>query len=147
MKICKICQEEKKQTEFASKGVRISGTQLYRNYCKSCHSEKMRLRRLTNPRLKTKRKESTKSWYFRIKEELNCADCGMSFKGKGYLCDFHHKDSRLKSFNLGGSWKDKKKNILELEISKCDPLCSNCHRIRHHTEKLKCKLNRVPDQL
>jgi hypothetical protein len=57
-----------------------------------------------------------------------CMDCGGSFP----VCcmDYDHRDPSLKSFAVGqyhaiNSWT----KMLE-EISKCDLVCANCHRIR-----------------
>lgn len=63
-----------------------------------------------------------------------CEDCGGVFPGCAY--DFHHRDPNEKDFTIGNhdnaSW-DK----LKPELDKCALICSNCHRIRHATEKSK----------
>lgn len=60
-----------------------------------------------------------------------CCDCGGIFHPSVY--DFHHRDPSEKEDHpektLHRSW-DK----ILFEIDKCDLLCSNCHRLRHHGE-------------
>lgn len=66
------------------------------------------------------------------KEGLSCNQCGMPFKGKAYLCDFHHPDRENKKKNVSRlyTWKEQR-----AEISKCLALCSNCHRQYHNEQR------------
>jgi len=66
------------------------------------------------------------------KINLGCADCGYN-KHPNSL-DFDHLDD--KKFNIGTSISRKLETILE-EIEKCEVVCSNCHRIRTATRRLK----------
>ena len=57
-----------------------------------------------------------------------CEDCGYDVSVAAL--EFHHRDSNTKEFGLGnfnGSWER-----LVAESAKCDLLCANCHRRRHH---------------
>ncbi len=57
-----------------------------------------------------------------------CEDCG--YDTSTAALEFHHRDSKTKEFGLGnfnGSWER-----LVAEAAKCDLLCANCHRRRHH---------------
>lgn len=62
-----------------------------------------------------------------------CQHCG--FKEHIVALSFHHKNPKIKKFNLDGrglagkTWK----SIL-LELEKCDLLCLNCHAILHAKE-------------
>lgn len=48
--------------------------------------------------------------------------------------DFDHRPDEDKEFGISnfGMWSETEKNIaiVEIEISKCDLVCSNCHRVR-----------------
>lgn len=65
------------------------------------------------------------------KKTLRCVDCGNS---DYRVLDFDHLGD--KKFNIssaaqrGYSWK-----AIKNEILKCDPVCSNCHRIRTFNRK------------
>jgi len=58
-----------------------------------------------------------------------CKDCGLT--GPQEIFDFHHRNPEEKdkgaSHLFGGKW-----STVEVEIQKCDLLCSNCHRIFHY---------------
>ena len=61
-----------------------------------------------------------------------CKDCGGGFIRDVY--DFHHRNTKDKAFTLSQrfarSWE-----VLKPELDKCDLLCANCHRIRHHEQR------------
>ena len=58
-----------------------------------------------------------------------CADCGIKYPP--YVMDFDHKPEFKKEFQIAKSII-LRKNIKDIEnkVSKCDVVCSNCHRIR-----------------
>lgn len=61
-----------------------------------------------------------------------CLICGYS-KSISAL-EFHHRDPQQKDFQVSGksaSWE-----CLNVELDKCDLLCSNCHRELHGAERL-----------
>lgn len=65
-------------------------------------------------------------------KDLPCQDCGGRFPP---VCmDFDHRDPDLKSFAISQGYVAKNDpeglRTLMLEVSKCDLVCSNCHRIR-----------------
>jgi hypothetical protein len=64
-----------------------------------------------------------------------CNRCG--WEGHLAAYEFHHLDPKQKEFSLG-SVSNKKWEIILNELSKCELLCSNCHRIEHsdHSETL-----------
>ncbi len=58
-----------------------------------------------------------------------CADCGQSFPP--WVMDFDHRDPKTKSFALAsGHALLKSRDLLLVEIAKCDVVCANCHAIR-----------------
>lgn len=119
MKTCKV--EDCLSTDLASRSA----------MCKTHHREYTRAHYLANKQYYVdKARRNTKSVKDRIREAKNvpCYDCKQSYPY--YVMDFDHRES--KQFNIGGSgyrfgWK-----AIEAEISKCDVVCSNCHRIRTH---------------
>lgn len=56
-----------------------------------------------------------------------CIRCGKKYPP--YVMDYHHRNPKEKSFSIGRFWRRKSKKLLLNEISKCDLLCANCHRI------------------
>ena len=69
-------------------------------------------------------------------KNLPCMDCEIRFPPE--CMDFDHRDPELKSFVIDSKVISKSPETLRrlmLEVSKCDLVCSNCHRIR--TKKFK----------
>jgi hypothetical protein len=63
-------------------------------------------------------------------KNVPCADCNQRFPP---VCmDFDHRIPSEKSFGLsvGAVPKSVKDELLLKEISKCDVVCANCHRLR-----------------
>ena len=74
-----------------------------------------------------------------------CQRCGYGNKDNYSSLDFHHRDPSTKEFRIGRSYNQKMfvkplDDILA-EISKCEVICRNCHKIEHcHTKKFdECK--------
>jgi hypothetical protein len=72
-------------------------------------------------------------WFDDLKHRLGCSSCPENHPA---CIDFHHKDGEEKEHNISDMVRNgwEKKKILE-EIAKCTPLCSNCHRKIHYTDK------------
>lgn len=73
-----------------------------------------------------------------IKEikHVPCMDCGIQYPP--YCMDFDHRDSTHKRDNVSSLVRRAvSTRILLDEISKCDIVCSNCHRERTHGPKPK----------
>ena len=132
-KICKRCNLEKSLNCFHKNKCRKSQTQ---TYCKDCRKEYDKVYFQKN---KSKRMEQTEKRRLKIldmvrKLKTACTKCGQNHPA---CLDFHHRDSSQKEFTIsivttqGYSFK----KVLA-EISKCDVLCSNCHRILHYEEKM-----------
>jgi hypothetical protein len=130
IKICSRCNKPTDLEDMAKKGRRSSGKLMYRTYCSSCDGTDKK--KQAQKRLKIKAMLKKLGEY---KEGLSCTDCGLTFVGRPWVCDFHHLDPTTKKEGVsilvrGWSWD----RVLE-EIKKCTPLCSNCHRTRHHLQK------------
>lgn len=80
------------------------------------------------------RRKDTNQLVKEIKENSPCTDCGKTYNW--YVMDFDHLDSSTKVMNIarmvssGYSWE-----AIETEISKCEIVCSNCHRERTYKRR------------
>lgn len=125
-RICKACGEEKEISNFMSKGWR-NGVQRHSYECYSCNYKNPTVAKRT--RIK---KQQMVERFVEYKRVLFCADCNMSFVSQPWLCDFHHLDPSTKERSVSYMSTAFAWNKTLKEIAKCIPLCSNCHRTRHH---------------
>lgn len=86
---------------------------------KQQESEKQRIR-------KKKRYEEAKIFLDGLKESTPCADCGNTYPS--CVMDFDHLDD--KKFSIANRKGDVSLKTLLFEISKCEIVCANCHRLR-----------------
>src|SRR5574343_765703 len=59
-----------------------------------------------------------------------CADCGNRFPP--CAMDFHHTEANGKVDGIAQLVNSGSITKLMVEIEKCEIICANCHRIRHH---------------
>lgn len=153
-----------KELDFPIKLKRKSGIVKYGSPCKQCIKDRAKQKRRVTNLLKYgsekspikggrrkyinyiyKTKEELKAyqksirlerrvWLTEYKKTLSCYHCGLSFKDKPWLVDFHHLDPALKSFEISRVGVQKIESIMQ-EINKCIPLCANCHRTLHAAEQ------------
>ena len=85
--------------------------------------------------------EKKKGWVNSFKQQP-CNDCNLPWPT--YVMDFHHRnrDEKIHSISRGIVTMGKE-NLLK-EITKCDLLCANCHRIREYKEQLEGVLGSSP---
>jgi len=118
-RICKCCGEIKSIDQFANAGT-IKGVRYYRHRCILCYS-KQKLN-----------ESSVRMQKFReYKKTLKCNRCGYN---DYRALEFHHYNDDKDQYEpcqiaRFRSWE----NVLK-ELSKCEVLCSNCHRIEHFKE-------------
>lgn len=62
-------------------------------------------------------------------KNVPCFDCKKMFLS--CAMDFDHRDPSIKLFNISEMQSSGKLAIMK-EVSKCDVVCANCHRIRGH---------------
>ena len=73
------------------------------------------------------RRNNVADWYQEFKKRFSCICCNESTS----ICiDLHHVRGKDFSLGLVKNWGYGKRRILK-EISKCIPLCANCHRKVH----------------
>ena len=70
--------------------------------------------------------------YIQAAKDGPCMDCGVEYPH--YVMDFHHRDPDTKSFSVASMVGRGSASIdlIQEEIDKCDLICANCHRERHH---------------
>ncbi len=67
-----------------------------------------------------------------LKSNSPCIDCKISYPY--YVMDFDHVRG-VKHKNVSELIATLSKKKIDLEIAKCEIVCSNCHRIRTHMRK------------
>lgn len=70
-----------------------------------------------------------------LKKDLPCLDCKQVFSP--YVMEYDHVRGS-KRFSIGKMANHKRERVLE-EISKCELVCCNCHRIRSHNRRKPAK--------
>lgn len=70
------------------------------------------------------------AWYNDYKSNLSCP-CGESHVS---CIDLHHRDPTTKLAGIAKALRLFSLDKLKLEITKCDPICSNCHLKHHYSE-------------
>ena len=82
-------------------------------------------------------------------EKLNrgcCMDCGMVVYLHNVVCfDFDHRERRHKVASINHLRKNASEEALRDEMSKCDLVCSNCHRLRGALFEDWGPRDRIPD--
>ena len=79
-----------------------------------------------------KQKEYLAQYLKDLKEKNPCIDCKISYPY--YVMDFDHVRG-TKQANVAELISTLSKKRIDLEIAKCEIVCSNCHRIRTHIRK------------
>ena len=75
-------------------------------------------------------KQQRREWFAIVKHNAGCKLCGT----RDFRClQFHHRDSKTKSFCISSNVCMKYERIRE-EMDKCDVLCANCHSILTYEE-------------
>lgn len=115
-KICNKCGVEKDYELFAKNGNSV------RSYCKECEAARAR-----------ENYQKTQKYIRSLKTK--CSKCG--YDRNPAALEFHHpndnKDSEVAKL-ASKSWSIPLKEKIDIEISKCELLCANCHREEHHKD-------------
>lgn len=99
---CRDCQNAKRRAEYAKGGYGAK---------------------------KDKRRANWRREFMDAVKNLPCQDCERRYPPE--CMDFDHRDAELKEFEIGSTYIGfNALSKLQREISKCDLVCANCHRIR-----------------
>jgi hypothetical protein len=105
-------------------------------YCKICSKEYIydykKNRRYKCTTCKSREQYQKRDKLLSEIKNVPCMDCGNNFPPE--CMDFDHRDPSTKLFGVGDR-RDKGIKIILDEISKCDIVCANCHRIRTKSKK------------
>lgn len=132
MKKCSKCKRQKTLDSFAKNKAKKDG----RDYnCLVCHRKYTRAHYKKNVRYyvrkSKKRKFELQEIVWSIKSQP-CNDCGKIYNP--WQMDFDHLDD--KSFLISTDYHIVSLDRLFSEISKCDIVCSNCHRDRTYNRNV-----------
>jgi len=115
-KVCPKCNNLKPLSEYYKRTNRDD----YNGYCKKCSND-YHTERIKNVKIKMVQYKGGK-----------CNDCNIELNDNNYcIFDFHHLIPSEKDPNFN-KIKFQKWETIKNEIDKCDVLCSNCHRLKHH---------------
>lgn len=125
------CGLDKSVSEFYE---RQKGSGKYQSRCIPCRRLYTRKLLHGEQRLKhssrTHQQRLSKTEFLRARKDVPCMDCG--FKFPHFVMDFDHvrgeKVMCVGRMAISAFTMEK----IEMEIAKCDVVCSNCHRIRTH---------------
>lgn len=123
-KKCPKCQQVLSIASFNRKGEGFSC------YCKSCNKKYLKDHYKANQeyyREKSKKLKRSIKEFIKALKDQPCTDCKKVFP---YVCmDFDHTGK--KSFNIAAMVQRKMSiEAIKVEMSKCELVCANCHRIR-----------------
>lgn len=114
----------------------------YQPYCRDCQSVYYKNYYTSNPKevariLKSNAamRDSIRS-FIRAAKDVPCADCGNKFHPAAM--DFDHLPGHKKKFTIASTVTNHSPlEEIKEEMSKCDVVCSNCHRVRTYNRRRK----------
>lgn len=112
---------------------------LYRKArCLDCDGKHRAGKYLENPKRYIDSNRATRAKLRALMEhhkDLPCVDCHKRYPP--WVMDFDHRPGERKIAKVSAFIYFGSETKLLNEIAKCDPVCSNCHRIRTHNRRLK----------
>lgn len=127
MMLCRSCKEEKPEEVFSLKS---SSTGKRNTTCKDCHRAYLQAHYRANPDTYKRSARATEARLRAIIVEAKskpCADCGVQYPP--FVMDFDHQGDKQFPLSRGHQYGIRR---IVAEISKCEVVCANCHRIRTH---------------
>jgi hypothetical protein len=105
--------------------------------CKSCMSELIKSHYEKNKKSylenNTKRRLLVTSEIIKLKEASPCMDCKRHYPY--YVMDFDHRDPSTKIDGIARLIRSDSLQAVLREVTKCDLVCANCHRVRTYTRQ------------
>jgi hypothetical protein len=136
MKTCLNCCKLLPLSDFGNRTASGDGKQTRCKVCLYEYKKSWRMtptvKNLTNSGMRRKSR-AIKGWLLTELGMEECQNEGCDETHPACL-DFHHLDSKIKSFKIAGKYGMKSKKILLEEAKKCKVLCANCHRKLHYRE-------------
>lgn len=137
MRKCRVCgleaHTEKDLENFVSNKRSPHGKS---NICLTCKRAETKKEYYDNPNKRinqNKEFRQTKKVRGILDKGGKCAKCTIEYDGNNAcIFDFHHTDPTQKDFSPS-SFRHKSWDAFKNEIDKCILLCSNCHRLEHHS--------------
>jgi len=118
MKTCPYCSAEQPEENFEI-AVVVKDKTYRRLKCRKCKNE-----------TQTIRTTKLKKWFVDYKKTLRCERCGFD---DYRALEFHHRDATAKDFNVADMvQKGFSVESIRREISTCQIMCANCHRLEHY---------------
>jgi hypothetical protein len=138
LKQCIRCKEYKTKIEYGNRlGKKLS-------VCKKCINNAQKKQYANNkPYYLDRNREhraNNRNWYQALKNKTPCAKCGTKYPY--YVMDYDHLDPSTKVLCIAHMMGHSRKAILN-EISKCELLCANCHRIKTYETSDRQKQHRI----
>lgn len=129
MKQCGRCGQVKLLDLFATRTKSSDGKS---NWCKVCFNQYDRERYVNGDKARkdknrADRIEIIRSKLWKVLLESKCQECGNT---DPEVLEFDHRDQTTKEFNVSEMLRSYSWSNIEVEISKCNILCANCHRKR-----------------
>lgn len=126
---CPRCNQDKSEESFLWK-IPNKKRQPYCRECNRLYQREHYQRNKTTYKAKAKRYKKTLTDRVNELKKKPCTDCKSQFNP--WQMDFDHKEN--KEFNISDGLRTKGYSWIKLEkeLSKCDLVCSNCHRNRTH---------------
>jgi hypothetical protein len=136
-KKCSNCKIEKCVEEFNRNYQKKDGLQ---TLCKECSRTQGKNHYQSNKayyfRKNVKQRKKCKAYYESMKS-YPCTDCKKTYPT--YVMDWDHIQN--KKYNVSRLVAFGSMKVLKNEISKCELVCSNCHRIRTHNRNCQILIN------
>lgn len=117
---CYECRKTKDATSFSRH--RSGGIEFYNRRCNSCRGK----RQYGTQKVRDKKR------LVELAKDQPCVVCRQRFPL--VAMDLDHVKG-CKRFNASSAWRWAAKERLVVELAKCEPICSNCHRVRSQERK------------
>lgn len=131
MRKCCACKKVKQVSEFHTNTSRKDGMQ---GACIECNrlrnKEYYRQNKDRARERRTRATEKLKNEIRFLKETNPCTDCSNYYPY--YVMDFDHLDGASKIDSIAKLTGDGSREQVFKEMSKCELVCANCHRVRTH---------------
>lgn len=102
--------------------------------CKKCANKRKQKLDIHHTKRIKDRKKTISKWLLDYKKSCRCTECNTN---DYRVIEFHHLESEDKETCIGQAitrgWSI---NRILSELSKCIPLCANCHRRTHYHNRL-----------